>query len=320
MSRNINNMNSFNNKDEYFQSDLQSIINDNFEESLYLEFKSAAALNKKDLTKKEISKDISSFANSDGGIIIYGIAELDHKAHSIEYINGREITKEWLENVIDSNIKRRINDLIIFPIRFDNDIEKTVYLIKIPASLSAPHMASDNRYYRRYNFKSVPMEEYEVRNLFNRVQGTTLIFEGLMISQKGSMKSGGLFKSVDFELIFQIKNVGNTIERNCKLEIFIPAQFYLEGHPSSNPIRQYYIRHNKDEAYFSVPNASPVFQNEISSIANANIRISAHSLHLASKPGIKIRLYYSSGTIEESIDLGKQLNSNNKLLSIHDFV
>ncbi len=313
-------MNSFFDKTAYLQSDLQSVIDDQFEESLYLEFKSAAALNKKDLTKKEISKDISSFANSDGGIVIYGIAERDHKADSFNYIDGREITKEWLENVIESNIKRRIADIKIFPIRCDNNIEKTVYLIKIPASLSAPHMASDTRYYRRFNFKSVPMEEYEVRNLFNRIQGTTVIFNGLLISQRGSMKTGGLFKSVDYQVIFQIKNIGNTIEKNYKLEIVMPTQFYLEGHPSSNPIKKYYIRHDKDHAFFSVPNESPVFQDEISSIATAHLRISAHSLNLASNPGIKIRLFYSNGTIEKSIDLGKQLHNNNNILSIHDFV
>ncbi|GAJ09574.1 unnamed protein product, partial [marine sediment metagenome] len=237
----------------------QKVIDEKYEESLNLEFKSADSLKKSDSSKKEISKDISSFANSDGGIIIYGIKELDHKADSIDFVNGREITKEWLENVIDTNIRRRISDLMIYPIRYDNDLEKTVYLIKIPVSIFAPHMAKDYRYYKRFNFKSVPIEEYEVRNLFNRKQATKLDIDELLITQQGSMKQGGLFKSVNFQIVFQVKNIGNLIEKNYKIEIYIPIEIYLAGHPDTNPLKQYFIRRENNSAVFSIPNHSPIF-------------------------------------------------------------
>jgi len=32
----------------------------------------------------------------------------------------------------------------------------------------APHQAYDHRYYKRYNFQSIPMEDYEVRDLMRR--------------------------------------------------------------------------------------------------------------------------------------------------------
>jgi hypothetical protein len=47
---------------------------------------------------------------------------------------------------------------------------KILYVVCVPQSLRAPHMASDHRYYRRYNFQSVPMEDYEVRDVGRRIQ------------------------------------------------------------------------------------------------------------------------------------------------------
>lgn len=314
------NMISFYDKKEYDQLDIQKIIDENYEESINLEFKSADALGKSDRIKKEISKDISSFANSDGGIIIYGIKEIDHKADSIDFINGREITKEWLENVIESNIRRRISDLVIYPLRFDNDIEKTIYIIKIPVSIYSPHMAIDNRYYKRFNFKSVPMEEYEVRTLFNRKQATKLEIDKLLVTQQGSTESGGLFNSVDYQIVFQVKNVGNAIEENYKTEIQLPQSIYSAGHPNSNPLNPFYIRRDGDFAVFSIPNKSPIFQNELTTIAITTLRFLPQNYHLATEPGIFLKLFYSNGIVEKHINLGELLLANGRVLSVHDFV
>lgn len=49
------------------------LINNGIEENLHLEYKSSSSLERTEGKKKEISKDISAFANSDGGTIIYGI-------------------------------------------------------------------------------------------------------------------------------------------------------------------------------------------------------------------------------------------------------
>lgn len=125
-------------------------------------------MSKDDKKKAEIAKDVSAFANSDGGIILYGIEEQEHKAHALPYIDGNTYTKEWLEQVIQDNIQRRIEGLKIFPIRDNGDITKSIYIVKIPRSSNTPHMSADKCYYKRNNFRSVKMEEYEVRDLFYR--------------------------------------------------------------------------------------------------------------------------------------------------------
>ena len=40
-------------------------------------------------------------------------------------------------------------------------------VVEIPKSLTA-HQARDLRYYRRYNFESVAMVDYEIRDVMNR--------------------------------------------------------------------------------------------------------------------------------------------------------
>lgn len=158
----------------YNQKDIDELISSNKEESINLEFKRADSLKMTDSSKNEIAKDVSAFANSDGGIIIYGIQENDHKASIYSYIDGDHFTKEWLDQVISSRIQRRIDGLIIDPIRIDGKIDQSIYVVKIPRSYNTPHMTSNKKYYKRHNFESIEMEEYEIRDLYSRHSKTKL--------------------------------------------------------------------------------------------------------------------------------------------------
>jgi len=161
------------------KSELDNLINDQIEESLNLEYKSAAALCKNDKCKSDISKDISAMANSDGGIIIYGIKEFDdnHKRHLPEKndpILRAQFSKEWLEQVINTNIFPRINDIFIDPITIDEN--NAVYKVVIPKSYTA-HQANDKRYYKRFNFESVAMYDYEIKDIMNRMKSPQIRLE-----------------------------------------------------------------------------------------------------------------------------------------------
>lgn len=161
-------------KNEWKQNDLEEIILNGCEETSNIDFKRGDALINNEKAKKNIAKDVSAFANSAGGIIIYGIAEVAHVAAEFSFIDGRIITKEWIEQVITSNIQRKIDGLKIIPIRFDNDIKKSIYIVSIPDSNNKPHISVDKRFYKRCNFESVPMEEYEIRSLYSKKSNSKL--------------------------------------------------------------------------------------------------------------------------------------------------
>jgi predicted HTH transcriptional regulator len=154
------------------ESDLENLIINQIEESIHLDYKASGSLAKSDGKKDEISRDVSSFANSNGGIIIYGIAEFNEKekSHLPEKINAVDRTqfpKEWLENIINGRISPKIDGIIIQSISIQESSNSVVYIVRIPKSTTA-HQASDFRYYKRSNFGKNPMHDYEVKDVMNR--------------------------------------------------------------------------------------------------------------------------------------------------------
>jgi hypothetical protein len=162
---------------EWVESDIQELIANKVQESLELDYKACGALVPTDSRmKKEISKDVSSFANSAGGTIVYGVVDDKHVPTRIDvgYWPG-EVGKEWLDQVVNANIHRRIDGVRIKTVHLTGSAAgKVLYVVSIPQSVRAPHMAADHRFYKRFNFESVPMEEYEVRDTGRRSEAPDL--------------------------------------------------------------------------------------------------------------------------------------------------
>lgn len=158
------------------QNYIEKLILEKTEESKTLEFKSSGALDfSLSDNKKELLKDISSFANGVGGIIIYGILEKGHVASDLSFIDGGKIKKETIEQIINSGIPALKGQFEIIAIRFDSDIKKSVYVINVPQSSNRPHMTSSNRFYKRHNFLSLPMDEQEVKHIFLELRNQELV-------------------------------------------------------------------------------------------------------------------------------------------------
>src|SRR5262245_2864051 len=94
--------------------DLKRLIAEEIQDSLTLDYKASAALGKDSKARDELCKDVSAFANSAGGQIIYGIEEKDRKPVRID--QGSDVTREWIEQVIDSNVQPRLEEFIVTPI------------------------------------------------------------------------------------------------------------------------------------------------------------------------------------------------------------
>jgi len=156
------------------QARLEQLKRDSIEESLTLDYKSAAALGRSDSKKREITKDVSAMANSAGGTIIYGMKEDGHKPESVDPIDRDSFSAEWLQQVIN-NIRPHI-DVRIEPVEIDGDASKAVYVVEIQQSTTA-HQAQDLRYYKRFNRLSQPMHDYEIRDVMNRATAPVLDVE-----------------------------------------------------------------------------------------------------------------------------------------------
>ena len=190
--------------------DLQSLIDSEAQENLHLDFKASGSLAKDDRKKAEISKDVSAFANSDGGTIVYGMIEVEHKASRLDDGNA-SVDKEWLENVITSNINPRIDSVLIHPVEVKKD--SYAYIVHIPKSNRSPHQASDKKFYKRFNFKSVPMEQYEILDIMNRQASPILSLEftvGPGAREHTDLMARTTYLNNPFDLTTKVRNDAET--------------------------------------------------------------------------------------------------------------
>ena len=144
------------------QAFFEKLIQDRIEEDLHLEYKREIGSN-----SGEIAKDLSAFANSDGGYIIYGIEEDKHKPKQIIPITGTGI-KERLDQVAQSGIDPALN-VRILPVDVNvNGNTGQVFLIYIPKKYPILYyVKKKKRFYYRSNFISTPMERYQIEQAYN---------------------------------------------------------------------------------------------------------------------------------------------------------
>ncbi len=151
------------------EEDIQTLVDNTEKESLILEYKQEILGT--DHEKKELAKDISAMANTDGGYFIIGVAEEDGRAKGITGTQrkiGKQPVEEWLENVLISNVRPRIS---IKPKVIDtaSNPDKVIIVLHIPQSSRRPHMVvadGRNAYYKRHNYQAAYADEHEVRSMF----------------------------------------------------------------------------------------------------------------------------------------------------------
>jgi hypothetical protein len=205
--------------DTWNKKTLEAYIANGHEETLTLEYKGAAALEKTDAKRTEITKDVSAMANSAGGAIIYGIAEgrgdRRHLPDRLDPVCRQDFSREWLEQVINS-IRPRIEGLLIWAVELDSPSD-VAYVVEIPQGTTA-HQATDYRYYRRYNFQSVPMYDHEIRDVMNRSKVPDLEVE-LGFQDRQILADGAVHS---YRLSVVVKNCGAVAANHWKLQFTFP--------------------------------------------------------------------------------------------------
>lgn len=156
--------------------DIEDLTSSDEPESIMLDYKKMVSGSGRE--KAELAKDICAFANSQGGYLVIGVEEQRgkpvHPPCGTERMLERQKAEEWIEQVINSNIAQRVNtDIKVIAIPKSDDL--CIIVVHVPMSIRMPHMVTgerDNRYYRRifkrHQFESLPAEEYEVREMFEK--------------------------------------------------------------------------------------------------------------------------------------------------------
>ena len=195
-------------------------------------------------------------ANSAGGVIIYGIKEFDevnksHLPEKIDPIDRASFSREWLEQVINT-IRPRIDGLIITPVSINASQTDAVYIVEVPQSMTA-HQATDYRYYKRFNFQSVPMEDYEVRDVMSRHQHPKIDLE-FTIERLTRYYSTGVWAQErvakeECELNIKAKNNGDVFAQYVSGFVRIPEAI-LKKQDEYGPI-PYEIQEDNGHRYYN---------------------------------------------------------------------
>ena len=283
-------------KDTYTIDDINALIDNSAEESLYLDFKDSRAISAQKTT--DISNDISAFANSDGGVIVYGVNEDEkHRASSLSYIDTNKYSKEWLDQVISSNIQPRISNIKIYSIPNKNDITQCVYVVKIPRSSKAPHMGAKKIYYKRSNARCTPMEEYEVKDMYFRKTPSRLSVCDVNLRRVGVNNRG----VVVYDFMSQIQNISETVETTYKLNLYITGDIsYIDygRYRAEDKIECTELDTNRLK--ISILGSMPIFPHEAIDMPNVKLIIpERYEKDFRQNIDLEVVLYYTNGSDEK---------------------
>lgn len=154
--------------DSVDQRDLQALLDARTPESEYIEYK-REPYGHSDPQKKEFLKDVSSFANTSGGVLLIGIRAEKGLPVEISPIPAEKIDAELLrmENLVRAGLEPSLTGIRMRGVPTGPDTG--VILVRIPRSWNLPHRVSakgTNRYYLRSSAGAHEASVDELRMLF----------------------------------------------------------------------------------------------------------------------------------------------------------
>jgi len=163
--------------DEIDQAAIQELVDGQVAEGRTLEYKQQLP-GRTDSEKKEFLADVSSFANTSGGDIVYGMVErrdsdgrptdLPEEARGLADLN-LAAERQRLESIVRAGVEPRIPGVRM--VQVDGFPDGPALVIRIPRSWITPHMVKfggTSRFYARNSGGKYQMDVTEIRSSFLR--------------------------------------------------------------------------------------------------------------------------------------------------------
>ena len=161
--------------DSINESDLAALVSNGVRESRSLEFK-AKLVWASDSDKREFLADVSAFANSGGGDLVFGIQDNNGAASAVVGLDSFDPDGDTLkmESVIRDGIAPLIIGTRLWSVALKNG--RRVVVLRVPNSLNRPHMVvlkNWSRFYSRNSAGKYQLDVHELRSAFVASEAVT---------------------------------------------------------------------------------------------------------------------------------------------------
>lgn len=295
-------------------SDIEQLITTRAKRTATIEFlPDTAILN---FSAEKLSSLISGIANTQGGIIFFGINTFRGRVKDFTPVTLSGIDFQLLNFSLTACIFPEIEALEWLIYNSDESNREAIIGLYIPASRTAPHMASDYRYYHRINYKTELMSEFDIRRMYNLASKSDIELLGMINTNGIPMLQNGKFTSMAFYPKILIRNAGNAVERFLKAEIFIPSDLH---DPNFSPLQNHFTRLEGPYSVFAIPNRTPLFQNEILTLVEAKLHLNFENINTFMHEQLLLHIYSSNGSKEYRYPLSQTFTYENQSLRLENF-
>lgn len=240
---------------EVSYDDLQNIIEvQKTEEGVNLDYKKE--IGSPDRAKKELAKDVSAFANSQGGYLIIGVSNDKQILGIDKLINGRPVI-EWINQILSTNVTPTIIYQDPKQIEIPNT-DRVVIVIHIPESMSKPHMLTEEySYYIRINDSSKPANHYLVRDMFEYNRNRSNDIRELLVNRNINDDKSQNFAQNQTSTLLSNREVRKLHKSNIPLVLFsiIPKNLSsIHIDEDTSELLEWLKQNNKQDIFdFSLP-------------------------------------------------------------------
>jgi hypothetical protein len=246
--------------DQITESDLQELIDNNIPEGKKIDYKKELSRGR-DKDKKEFLADVTSFSNTSGGYLIYGMDEDNGIASELVGLDiddpDFEINK--MENMIKLGVAPRIPSVHIKSVNLSNS--KHAIIIKIGQSWISPHrvvLGGFDKFFTRTSIGKFQMDVSELRTAFTSTETLNEKIKNFRIDRisKITANEAPIHFTEDLKLIIHIIPVNafstdpyeiSKIDHNLSImNKLLPINAHTLGH-NYNFDGFLYYEHPKDE-------------------------------------------------------------------------
>ena len=180
--------------------------------------------------RKHLAKAVSGFANSAGGLIVWGVAtdKKGESAAAIQEIEGLSTVRKKLEEFAGNWVSPPVQGVLHKTIPISGP-DAGCAVTFVTESDSGPHMNNfEHRYYKRNGSRFLQMEHFEVADMFGRRRRPKLKLHTSFSELK--LAKVGQEEYLNFDLIIGLQNIGKVVAKYPYLAMKVQEPYVVCGY------------------------------------------------------------------------------------------